>query len=176
MSGHSKWSKIKRQKEVVDAKKSKEFSRAAQLIKAALRGAAGDRNSPSVRAAIEKARAVNMPRENIERALTGAGEDTDKTECITYEAYGPSGVAIIVETETRNRNKAAAEIKHVLDKHGLSLASPGAALWAFEKKNFAWIPKQTIAISENDQGKLDDLKESLEELDGVQTVYTNASV
>src|SRR3989344_2560586 len=132
MSGHNKWSKIKNKKAVSDSKKSVVFSKIAKLLYIEAKKVGGDETSPSLRAAIEKARAVNMPRDNIERAIKKAeGAGGENMEQITYEAYGPGGVALIIEALTANRNKAAAEIKHILSENDASLGAIGSTLWAF---------------------------------------------
>ncbi|MBX4206575.1 YebC/PmpR family DNA-binding transcriptional regulator, partial [Candidatus Parcubacteria bacterium] len=124
MSGHNKWSKIKRQKGASDAAKSKIFSKMARAIATASRQVKGDANSPALRAAIEKAHEFNMTNEAIERAVKkGSGADAEQMEAITYEAYGPGGSALVIEALTANRNKAAQEVKFILSEHGFSLAA-----------------------------------------------------
>ncbi|MBX4198823.1 YebC/PmpR family DNA-binding transcriptional regulator [Candidatus Parcubacteria bacterium] len=175
MSGHNKWSKIKRQKGATDAAKSKMFSKFAKLISTTSRDAKGDVNSPSLRAAIEKAREYNMPADNIERAVKkGVGGGEEALEAITYEAYGPGGSALVIEALTSNRNKAAQEVKHALTLNGFELATPGSALWAFRKENMEWKPTMTVPLSEEDSSVLEKLMNDLEENDEVQEVYTNA--
>ena len=175
MSGHNKWSKIKRQKEKTDAQKSKIFSKFAKAISTASREAKGDVNSPSLRAAIDKAREFNMPAENIDRAVKkGGGGEGEQLESITYEAYGPGGSALIIEALTGNRNKAAQEVKFILSENGFELATPGSALWAFKKENMEWKPTMTVPLSEKDSSVLEKLMNDLEENDEVQDVYTNA--
>lgn len=175
MSGHNKFSKIKRLKAKNDAQKSKVFSKMAKLIAVASRKCKGDINSPELRAVIEKAKSFDMPNDNIDRAVKKASaEGGAEMESITYEAYGPGGVAIIIDVLTDNRNKAAAEIKHILSENGTSLASPGSASWAFEKTPEGWIPKTMTPISEEDSPKLEKLIDDLENNDEVQEVYTNA--
>jgi len=177
MSGHNKWSKIKNKKAVTDAQKSKIFGKLVRFIAVESKKAKGDVNAPGLRAAIEKAKAENVPSDNIERAIKkGMGGEDGEMEQITYEAYGPGGCALIIETLTENRNKAVAEIKHILTKNGYELALPGSATWAFEKKSgeSVWLPKNTMSISEEDGQKLDTLIEELEENDEVQEVFTNA--
>lgn len=173
MAGHNKWSKIKRQKEKTDAQKSKIFSKFAKAIATAAKQAHGDRNSPVLRAAIDKAREYNMPIENIDRAIKKSSE-AGEMEAITYESYGPGGCAIIIEALTSNRNKAAQEVKHILSDSGFELAAPGSASWAFTKEAGEWKPNMTVPISEEDGKVLEDLIEKLEENDEVQDVYTNA--
>jgi len=175
MSGHNKWSKIKHKKAVTDAKKSKEFSKFAKLIAFESKEAGGDPNSPSLREAIEKAKQANMPRENIERAiLRGKGSLDEVVEVVIYETYGPAGVAILIEGLTNNRNRTAAEIKHILSKHNTVLAEPGAALWAFEKSSGSWKAKAQTALSTEEREKLVSLINVLLDHDDVQEVFTNA--
>jgi YebC/PmpR family DNA-binding regulatory protein len=173
MAGHNKWSKIKRQKEKTDAQKSKIFSKLAKAISTAVKEAKGDKNSPSVRAVVDKAREFNMPLENIERAIKKSSE-AGTMESVTYEAYGPGGCALIIEALTTNRNKAAQEVKHILSESGFELAAPGSASWAFTKEHNEWKPNMAVPISEDDGKILEDLIEKLEENDEVQDVYTNA--
>jgi YebC/PmpR family DNA-binding regulatory protein len=175
MSGHNKWSKIKRQKAGTDAAKSKIFSKMAKLISTASKEAKGDVTSPALRAAIEKAREYNMPADNIERAVKkGTGSEAEAMESITYESYGPGGSALVIDALTGNRNKAAQEIKFILSKHGFELATPGSALWAFTKENSEWKPNMTVPLSEDDSTILEKLIEELEDNDEAQEVYTNA--
>ncbi|MCR4284076.1 MAG: YebC/PmpR family DNA-binding transcriptional regulator [Parcubacteria group bacterium] len=175
MSGHNKWSKIKNKKAVTDAQKSKVFSKFSQLITIESKKAKGDENSPSLRAVVERAKKENMPITNIEKAIKkGAGADAGNLEEVLYEAYGPGGVALIIEGITDNKNRSAAEIKHILSKNGLSLAGQGSATWAFEKTHEGWEPKQITPIGEEDGAKLEKLIEELEDNDSVQNVYTNA--
>lgn len=138
MSGHSKWATTKRKKAVIDAKRSKVFTKVAKLITIAARdGKSGDPNTnPSLRLALDNARAVSMPKENIERAIKrglGTGEGAASLEEIVYEAYGPGGVAILIECLTDNRNRALSEIKATLNKAGGSIASPGSVGYLFKK-------------------------------------------
>ncbi|MEK7552457.1 MAG: YebC/PmpR family DNA-binding transcriptional regulator [Patescibacteria group bacterium] len=175
MSGHNKWSKVKHKKAATDAVKSKTFTKIVRLLNMEAKKANGDTNSPGLKAAIERARAENLPRENIERAIKkGGGEDSVKLEAVTYEAYGPGGCAIIIEVLTDNRNKASAEIKHILSLHELELAGIGAAAWAFQKNGAAWIPQVKIPLGEEDRSKLDEIVNNLDENDEVQDVFTNA--
>lgn len=180
MSGHNKWSKIKNKKAVTDAQKSKVFGKLVRFIAVESKKAKGDINSPSLRAAIEKAKEANVPSDNIERAIKkGTGGEGGEMEQITYEAYGPGGCALIIEALTENRNKAAQEIKHILSKNGFELAVPGSAAWAFEKNppqnGGGWTPKNTLPISDEDGDKLNALIEELEENDEVQEVFCNAA-
>jgi len=176
MSGHNKWSKIKNKKAVTDAHKAKIFTKLLRFITVESKKSKGDVNSPGLRTAIDKAKAENVPSDNIERAIKkGTGGEAGEMEQITYEAYGPGGCALIIEALTDNRNKAAQEIKHILTKNGYELAVPGSATWGFTKKiEGGWNPNMSVKISETDGEKLNTLIEELEENDEVQEVYTNA--
>ncbi|MCX6751331.1 MAG: YebC/PmpR family DNA-binding transcriptional regulator [Candidatus Nomurabacteria bacterium] len=177
MSGHNKWSQIKRQKGVTDAKKSKVFSKLVRSIGVEAK-LSGGKDSPGLRAAIEKAKKVNMPGDVIERAIKKASEPGTQMERITYETYGPGGVGIIIETLTDSKNRTVQDIKHILSKNGFALAGIGSVSWAFFKENstegLIWIPNTTIPLSDADLELLDKLVDELEELDDVQDVYTNA--
>jgi YebC/PmpR family DNA-binding regulatory protein len=138
VSGHSKWSSIKHKKGAADAKRGKLFSKLARaIIVAAREGGPDPAANLALQNAIEKARSYSMPKDNIERAIaraSGAGEDTESFEHITYEGYGPNGVAIIVEALTDNRNRTAAEVRHVFSKHDGNLGTSGAVAWLFERR------------------------------------------
>lgn len=137
MAGHSHWANIQRTKSRVDAKRGKIFSKWAKLImNAARHGGADPDMNLSLRYAIDRARADNMPKDSIERAVKkGAGElEGVNFEEITYEAYGPGGVALIIEALTDNRNRTAPDLRHILDRRGGSLGSTGTVLWMFERK------------------------------------------
>jgi YebC/PmpR family DNA-binding regulatory protein len=137
MSGHSKWATIKHKKGAADAKRGKIFSKISkELMVEAKRGGSDPGMNPSLRALIQKAKAVNMPADNIERAVKkGAGElEGASYEEVVYEGYAPGGVGIIVKALTDNRNRAASEIRHAFTKHGSSLAAQGAVSRNFERK------------------------------------------
>lgn len=174
MAGHNKWSKIKHKKAITDGKKSKVFSRHAKLIAVASKAAGGDLTDPSLRAAIDNAKAESMPKDNIERAVAkGTDKDAADMESITYEFYGPGGLAFIVDTLTDNRNRTAQEIKHILSKRGFALGEPGSASWAFTKNGNEWAPNSTMELSESDEESFDNLIDDLEEQDDVQDVFSN---
>ena len=126
MSGHNKWSKIKNKKAVSDAKKGKIYTKMAKVIAVEVKKANGDVKAANVQAAVKKAREFNVPNENIERALK-KNDNAVEMESIMYEAYGPGGVALMIEALTDNRNKAAGEVKHILAENGCALAAPGSA-------------------------------------------------
>lgn len=137
MSGHSKWSQIKRQKGVTDARRGQLFTKLAREITISARNGGGDPDANfRLRLAIQKARAENMPNDNIERAIkrgTGGGEAVALEE-ITYEGYGPGGAAIIVEAMTDNRNRTAAEVRSTFSRNSGSLGESGCVAWQFESK------------------------------------------
>jgi YebC/PmpR family DNA-binding regulatory protein len=149
MSGHSHWATIKRKKAGVDAKRGAEFSKVAKLITVAARHGGGDPSmNLSLRYAIEKARSVNMPRDNIERAIKkGTGElQGAALESLRYEAYAPGGVAILIDALSDNRNRTAGEIRSILEKHGGSLAAVNSVARLFERKGTITVP--VAAVSE----------------------------
>ena len=142
MSGHSKWSQIKHKKAVTDAKKGKIFSKMARLISVAARAKGKDPEAnPTLRALIDTARSLNMPLDNIARAIAkGAGElPGAQIEEFTLEAYGPGGSALIIEGTTDNNNRSISEIKFLLSEHGGKLANPGSVLWLFERQGLITI-------------------------------------
>jgi transcriptional/translational regulatory protein YebC/TACO1 len=146
-----------------------------KLISAEAKKAGGNLRSPGLVNAIEKAKKENVPNDTIDRAVKKATSDNSAAmEVVTYEAYGPSGVAIIIEALTDNRNKAAQEIKHILSLQGSALAAPGSASWAFTKTHEGWVANTTTPLEDADIEVLGKLVEALEENDEVQDVYTNA--
>ena len=177
MSGHNKWAQIKHKKAITDAKKSKIFSKLVRFISVEAK-LSGGKESPGLRAAIEKAKKVNMPAENIDRAIKKASEPGAHMDAITYEAYGPGGAGIIVETLTDSKNRTAQDIKHILTKNGFALGGIGSVTWAFKKEKspegLVWIPTSNISLSDTDLELLDKLVEELEEMDDVQEIYINA--
>ena len=137
MSGHSHWSSIKRAKEITDQKRGKIFSKIARQISVITREKGKDiATNPSLRIIIEKARKINMPKDNIERAIQrGAGELTgNNLEEFIFEAYGPEGIAVIIEGITDNKNRALGEIKQILSKNNGKLANEGSVKWLFDRK------------------------------------------
>jgi len=148
MSGHSKWSTIKRKKGVADAKRGAIFTRLAREIVIAAREGGSDVDSNfRLRLAVDKARAENMPKDNIERAIKrGAGEDKDGVvfESITYEGYVGHGVAVMVETVTDNRNRTVSDLRHALSKAGGNMAEPGAVGWQFERIAYFSFPSSAM--------------------------------
>lgn len=137
MAGHSHWASIKHKKGAADAKKGKIFSKIARMITVAARRGGGDPDmNPRLQLAISKARAVNMPKENIERAIqkgTGGGEALELFECL-YEGYGPHGIALMVEILTDNKNRTVPEIRKIFERFGGNMGESGCVSWMFEKK------------------------------------------
>ena len=151
MSGHSKWSTIKRAKGITDAKRGALFTKVAREISVAARQGGGDPDANyRLRLAIEKARAVNMPADNIKRTIdkaTGAGE-VDQYEEIVYEGYGPGGIAVLVETQTDNKNRTAADVRSMFTKSGGQLAGSGAVAWQFEPRGLISVPRAGLDADE----------------------------
>jgi YebC/PmpR family DNA-binding regulatory protein len=177
MSGHSKWAQIKRGKVVTDAAKSRVFSRFARLIALESKKANGSTNVPGLAAVIARAKQANMPKDNIERAVAkGISKDSGDLEQVVYEAYGPGGVAIIIDALTDNRNRTTQEVKHLLSKNGAELAAPGAATWAFAKSiESGYVPHEPLMdLAGVEEERLTSILNALDEHDDVQAVATNA--
>ncbi|MGC9220451.1 MAG: YebC/PmpR family DNA-binding transcriptional regulator [Solirubrobacteraceae bacterium] len=138
MSGHSKWASIKHKKAVVDARRGQHFTKLARAITVAAKEGGGDpEGNAALALAVQKARDASMPKENIERAIqkgSGAGSDAENWETVMYEGYGPGGVAMLIEALTDNRNRTAAEVRHIVAKHGGSLGEPGSVAYLFDKQ------------------------------------------
>jgi YebC/PmpR family DNA-binding regulatory protein len=177
MSGHSKWSQIKRQKGVSDAAKSRVFARYARIIMVESKKSNGNVTAPGLATAITRAKAANMPKDNIERAVAkGVSKDSGEMLAVQYEAYGPGGAAIVINALTDNKNRTTQEVKHLLAKQGVELSTPGAASWAFTKApDNTLVPNEPlIEVTGDDEEKLGAMLNVLDEHDDVQSVYTNA--
>ncbi|HEO72412.1 MAG TPA: YebC/PmpR family DNA-binding transcriptional regulator [Candidatus Hydrogenedentes bacterium] len=151
MSGHSKWSTIKRKKGAADAKRGKIFSRLAKEIAIAAKLGGGDPESnPRLRTVLLAARSNNMPKDNVDRAVKkGTGELPGVSyEELRYECYGPHGVALILDLLTDNKNRTVAEIRHLLTKHGGTMAETGAVMWNFEQQGYVVVPKDACSEEE----------------------------
>lgn len=239
MSGHSKWATIKRKKAAIDAKRGKIFTKLIKEITIAARHGGGDpAGNPRLRLAIDNAKAQNMPQDNIDRAIkkaTGELEGVTYHE-LTYEGYGPAGVAVLVEVATDNKNRTVAEVRHLFSKNGGSLGEGGSVAWMFDRKgiitlpnqgkteddimdilieagaddlqteedffeistsiesfetvrkavvekglevenaSLQWVAKNLIGVKGEDADKVMKLIEGLEDLDDVQSVYSNADI
>lgn len=145
MSGHSKWATIKRKKGAADAKRGKLFTKLIKEITIAAREGGGDPNAnPRLRLAVDNAKSANMPADNIDRAIkkaTGGLEGVTYHE-LTYEGFGPGGIALLVEVATDNKNRTVAEVRHIFSRHGGSLGETGSVAWMFEKKGLITLPAQ----------------------------------
>lgn len=170
MSGHNKWSQIKRQKGANDAKRSKVFTKLGKMISLLSRGGGDPDANPALKIAVEKAKQVNMPADNIQKAIKkGMGElEGEKVEEILYEAYGPEGIPLIIEATTDNNNRTVAEVKHILSKYGGRLGESGSVKWMFDHFGYLEIPLgtkinaeevelQAIELGAEDVSVLDDV-------------------
>lgn len=178
MSGHSKWSQIKRSKGAADAKRGQLFTKLGREIAVAARDGADITSNSRLRLAVQRARDANMPLDTIERAIKRAagGADGAQYQEVTYEGYGPNGVAILVEALTDNRNRAAAEIRSVFNRGGGNLGESGSVRWLFEEKGIVTVDvngadPDEIALTAIDAGA-DDVQVD----DGMLEVYTDVPV
>jgi YebC/PmpR family DNA-binding regulatory protein len=148
MSGHSKWSTIKRKKGAADAKRGALFGKLSRAITVAAREGGGDADmNPALHLAVQRAKEANMPNDNIQRAIdkgTGAGADAATIERITYEGYAPGGVAVLVEVLTDNRNRAASDVRYVFSKNGGKLGTSGSVSYLFERKGVILVPRNEV--------------------------------
>lgn len=176
MAGHSKWAQIKRQKGAEDAKRAKVFSKLARFISVESKRVNGDVSSPTLRKAIDDAKKENMPKDTIERAIKkGLGSDAGELMEVIYEGYGPGGVALIVRGFTDNKNRTAPAVRHAFSKLGFAMAESGAAMWAFTKTEDGYEPNITVDISEAEGEQLGELIETLEAVEDIEEVFTNAN-
>ena len=175
MSGHSKWSTIKRKKGAEDAKRGKMFTKLARDITLAARhGGGAPGANPALGLAVEKARRANMPKDNIERAIkrgTGELEGGDLEE-ITYEAYAPHGVAMLIKCTTDNRNRALSEVRKVFNKHGGNMAEQGAVSWMFDLKGYLTVPADGVDPDDVFMAAVDAGADDVEVSDDVIEIYT----
>lgn len=177
MSGHSKWAQIKHKKAATDAKKSKEFAKITHLITIAARKDGNPEANPGLREAIAKAREVNMPSDSIQKAIKRGTREFNEgaaLEEVLYEAFGPGGTAILVESITDNKNRTLGEIRHIFSKYEVKLADAGSVLWAFSRDASGnWQAKHTIQLQEEDKEKLKNLLRELEDQENTQKITTN---
>lgn len=177
MAGHSKWANVKHRKARADAQKGKVFTKLAREIIVAAREGGGDLNANfRLRLAVQKAREANMPSDNINRAIQkGCGEgESVSLEQISYEGYGPGGVAVLLEIMTDNRNRTAAEIRHIFSRRGGSMGESGCVAWMFNRKGYFTIDKKEGLPSEDDLMilALDAGAEDFKEEDGSYIIIT----
>ncbi|MBO6054940.1 MAG: YebC/PmpR family DNA-binding transcriptional regulator [Oscillospiraceae bacterium] len=175
MSGHSKWHNIQKTKGAQDAKRAQAFTKIAREMIVAVKegGSADPANNSRLATIITKARAANMPNDNIKRTLekaAGAG-DSSNYESITYEGYGPSGVAVIVETMTDNRNRTASNIRHHFDKYGGNMGASGCVAWSFDQKGVLVIDNED-GDYEEDQVMEDALEAGASDFEPEENVFT----
>jgi YebC/PmpR family DNA-binding regulatory protein len=177
LSGHSKWSSIKHKKGAADAKRGQLFSKLSKAIIVAAKNGGGDAaNNLALQNAIEKAKSYSMPRDNIDRAIakgSGADADADAFESITYEGYGPEGVAVIVEALTDNKNRTAADVRHLFAKHGGNLGTDGSVSWQFERRGVVVVPTDGVDEEELFMAAADAGADDIEE-DGTVFQITSA--
>ena len=175
MSGHSHWSGIKHKKEITDQKRGKIFSKILAAISAAARTEADPNFNPRLRTMVVKAKEAGVPHDHIDRAIKRAAETAENLEELLFEAYGPGGIAILIEAVSDNRNRAVQEVKLVLKEHNGKWAESGSVRWGFEHaSDGSWQAKFPQEISEEDAVKLGKLVDALEDNDDVHTIYTNA--
>ncbi|MBQ8025616.1 MAG: YebC/PmpR family DNA-binding transcriptional regulator [Oscillospiraceae bacterium] len=179
MSGHSKWHNIQKTKGAADAKRAQAFTKIArEMIVAVKEGGSGDpANNSRLATVVAKAKAANMPNDNIKRTIEkalGSG-NTDNYERVTYEGYGPSGVAVIVEAMTDNRNRTASEVRHHFDKYGGNLGAEGCVSWSFDKKGVFVIDDEDEELDEDTvmEDALDCGADDVVKEDGGYTIYTD---
>jgi YebC/PmpR family DNA-binding regulatory protein len=173
MSGHNKWSTIKRKKGALDAKRSKMFSRITKEITVAVKEGGGDpEGNPRLRVAISNAKGVNMPKDNIQRAISKAEKDGDALQEMTFEGYGPEGVPIFIECLTDNNNRTVSSIRSIFTKRGGSLGTNGSLSFMFDRKGVFTIPKGDIDQEELELELIDAGAEDIEVNDETIVVYT----
>ncbi|HZW68880.1 MAG TPA: YebC/PmpR family DNA-binding transcriptional regulator [Pseudogracilibacillus sp.] len=177
MAGHSKWHNIQRRKGAQDKKRGKIFMRHAKLIYTAAKEGGGDPEmNPALRTAIENAKADNLPNDNIDRAIKKATGNLDGAnfEEVTYEGYGPSGIAVIVHVLTDNRNRTASEVRHAFTKNGGNLGASGCVAFMFDRKGYIVITNEDGAIDEDELTleAIDAGADDIEYEDGVFEIYT----
>ena len=201
MAGHSKWKQIKHKKAATDAKRASAWTKVIREITVAAKAGGGDpAGNPRLRTAVDAARAVNMPNENIERAIKkGTGElEGAVYEEVAYEGYGPGGAAIYVEATTDNANRTVAEVRHAFSRNNGNLGTSNSVAWMFDRKGqlsldatrwpedraledaleagLAMVPKNTVRLEGKDAEQLLRLLEVLEELDDVSRVFSNFDI
>lgn len=179
MAGHSKWHNIQRRKGAQDKKRGKIFMRHARIIYTAAKEGGGDPEmNPALRTAIENAKADNLPNDNIDRAIKKATGNLDGAnfEEVTYEGYGPSGIAVIVHVLTDNRNRTASEVRHAFTKNGGNLGASGCVAFMFDRKGYIVITNEDGAIDEDELTleAIDAGADDIEYEDGVFEIYSEA--
>jgi YebC/PmpR family DNA-binding regulatory protein len=179
MSGHSKWNNIKGKKAVSDAKKSKEFTIVSKLIMQAVKktGVTDPNDNPSLRLALEKAKAVNMPNANVKRAIdrgSGKNESGASLEEILYEGYAPHGVGVIALAHTDNKQRTGGEVRFLFSSAGGALAGPGAASYLFSHSEGEYVPTISITLTPEQYSEIEEFVAQLEDNDDIDAVWHNA--
>lgn len=180
MSGHSKWNNIKNKKAATDARRSKEFTVVSKLIMTAVKksGITDPNDNPALRLALEKARAVNMPNANIQRAIdraSGKGQNGVTLDEIVYEGYGPHGIGIIALAHTDNKQRTGGEVRFIFSSHSGALAGPGAAAYLFTSQDGDYVPAIPMALTPEQYSEVMELVDELEEHDDIDAVWHNAT-
>lgn len=174
MSGHNKWSTIKRKKGALDAKRSQAFSRITKEITVAVKEGGGDPDgNPRLRMAINNAKGVNMPKDNIQRAIAKAEKDPDNLMELTFEGYGPGGVALFIECLTDNNNRTVSAIRTILTKKGGSLGTNGSLAFIFERKGIFTIKKEKVNLDDIELDLIDSGAQNIED-NGESYIVTTA--
>jgi len=178
MAGHSHWAGIKHKKEITDQKRGRIFAKLLSAITAAARREPNPDFNPRLRTAVFKARELSVPNEKIAQAIKRSSEFGEKLEELTFEAYGPGGVAILIEVISDNKNKTVSEIKKIIGDYGGKWAESGSVVWAFDEapqdNGGGWKAKFVINASDADRKGLELLVESLGDHSDVQKIFTNA--
>lgn len=171
MSGHSRWSQIKHRKGIADQKKGQVFSKLANKITIAARGGTDPASNYRLQSAIDEARAANVPKENVERAIKRAADkDAANVEEVLIQAMGPGGIAVVVEAVTDNKNRTISEIRHLLTEYEFKMVPENSLNWMFQQN---WAPVAPIEVTPEIQRKLEKLLEALGGNEDVENVYTN---
>lgn len=172
MSGHSRWSQIKRKKGISDQKKGQLFSKLARKISIAARTGADPASNYKLQSAIDEARAFNMPKENIERAIKKASEkETIALSELTIQAIGPNGIALVIEAITSNKNRTINEIKQILAENEFKMVPENSLNWMFNRAD--WTPHSPLKTDHATQEKLNKLLEALDNNEDVENIHTN---
>lgn len=181
MAGHSKWNNIKNRKAAQDQKKSKAFFEVSHMIRIAVKQGQDSNpdTNPNLRLALDKARAVNMPKENVQRAIDralGQGEYGKNIQEVIYEGYGPHGIGFLVVAATDNVQRTASNVKFLFSRHGGSLGGPGSVMYMFARDGAEFTATIPMPISEEQMAEVEEFQDALLEDDDIEEVYTNAQL
>lgn len=176
MAGHSHWAGIKHKKEAEDKKRGQVFSKILAAITTAAKTEPNPEFNPKLRSLIEKAKAEKVPQENIKKAIERASSSSESQEELLLEAYGPSGIAFLIEAATDNKNRTIAEIKNLLNDLDVKWTELGSVKWIFEENQEGWFPKFKNDVSDEDKTKIKDIILKLEGHPDILKVYTNANL